>query len=63
MSYYDTTPIRDQIQRITEEEAKMYIPLREDYTGINVSKCPYYTLTEGEDGWEMNHVFYRKKAQ
>jgi hypothetical protein len=34
MSYYDTTPIRDQIQRITEEEAKMYIPLREDYTGL-----------------------------
>ena len=61
MSYYDTTPVRDHIQRITEEEAKMYIPLKEDYTGISVNKCPYYTLTEGEDGWDIVTYFTGRK--
>jgi len=61
MGYYDTTHVRDHIQRITEEEAKMYIPLKEDYTGINVNKCPYYTLTEGEDGWDIVTYFTGRK--
>jgi hypothetical protein len=63
MSYYQARPIRDHIQRITVEEAEQFIPLKEDYTGMTVDRCPYYTMLEGEDGWEYNHVFYRKKAQ
>ena len=46
MSYYDTTPVRDHIQKITPQEAEQYIPLKEDYTGIRVNKCPYYTVTQ-----------------
>jgi hypothetical protein len=32
------------LQRITPQEAEQYIPLYEDYTGITVDKCPYYTM-------------------
>jgi hypothetical protein len=61
MSYYQARPIRDSIKRITPEEAEQYIPLREDYTGITVGRCPYYTLTEGEDGWDIVTYFTGRK--
>ena len=58
MSYYSIVPIREYIQRITPEEAEQYIPLKEDYTGLTVDKCPYYTMTEGEDEYTYC-VFFR----
>ena len=61
MSYYQARPIRDSIQRITAEEAEQYIPLKEDYTGMTVDRCPYYTLTEGEDGWDLVTYFTGRK--
>ncbi len=61
MSYYSITPIREYIQRITPEEAKQFIPLKEDYTGLTVDKCPYYTMTEGEDEWTIVTYYTGRK--
>jgi hypothetical protein len=64
MSYYSETSIKHPIQKITYEEAKQYIPLKEDYTGVTVDKCPYYTMTEGEDGWTLvTYYTGRKRAR
>jgi len=63
MSYYSNTSIRNSIQRITPEEAEQYIPLKEDYTGITVDSCPYYSMTEGDDGWTIvTYYTGRKRA-
>ena len=61
MSYYQARPIRDSIKRITLEEAKQYIPLKEDYTGITVDRCPYYTMTDGDDEWSLITYFTGRK--
>jgi hypothetical protein len=64
MPYVYDRPIRDSIQRLTPEEAKQYIPLKEDYTGLTVDRCPYYTLTEEQDGWEVVTYFTgRRRAK
>jgi len=64
MGYYSNTSIRNSIQRITPEEAEQYIPLKEDYTGIMVDSCPYYTMTEGDDGWTIvTYYTGRKRAK
>ena len=52
---------RGNIQKLTEEEAQQYIPLREDYTGLTVDRCPYYTITEGEDGWDIITYYTGRK--
>jgi hypothetical protein len=57
MPYYNIRPNRDSIQRITPEQAEQFIPLSEDYTGISVNRCPYYTITPGDDGWD-NVTYY-----
>ena len=49
------------LQRITLQEAEQYIPLYEDYTGITVDKCPYYTMIEGEDDWSIVTYFTGRK--
>jgi hypothetical protein len=64
MPYVYDRPIRDSIQRLTPEEAEQYIPLKDDYTGLTVDRCPYYTLTEGQDGWEIVTYFTgRRRAK
>lgn len=64
MSYYSIDPIRTTIQRITPKEAEQFIPLKEDYTGATVDKCPYYTMTEGEDEWTIvTYYTGRKRAK
>ena len=40
------------IKRITEEEAKEYIPCSEDFTSHGIEKAQYFTLTPTKDGWE-----------
>ena len=57
MPYYNIRPNRDPIQKITPEQAEQFIPLSEDYTGISVNRCPYYTITPGDDGWD-NVTYY-----
>lgn len=61
MSYYSSVPIREYIQRITPEEAEQFIPLKEDYTGLTMDKCPYYTMTEGEDEWTIVTYYTGRK--
>jgi hypothetical protein len=61
MPYVYNRPIRDFIKRISPQEAKQYIPLKEDYTGITVDRCPYYTLIEGDDGWDIVTYFTGRK--
>jgi hypothetical protein len=57
MPYYNIRSNRDPIQKITPEQAEQFIPLSEDYTGISVNRCPYYTITPGDDGWD-NVTYY-----
>ena len=33
------------MERITVEEAKQYIALKDDFTNKTVQDCPYFTLT------------------
>ena len=42
------------MERITVEEAKQYIALKDDFTNKTVQDCPYFTLTPSKkgDGWE-----------
>ena len=42
------------MERITVEEAKQYISLKDDFTNKTVQDCPYFTLTPSKkgDGWE-----------
>jgi len=61
MAYYSTRPTRSSIKRISLEEAQQYIPLQEDYTNIEVDKCPYYTLEPGEDGWDIVTYYTSRK--
>ena len=61
MSYFNSRPIRDHIQKITQEESLQYIPLKEDYTGLTVDRCPYYTITEDGDGWDKVTYFTGRK--
>jgi hypothetical protein len=61
MPYYNIRPNRDPIQKITPEQAKQFIPLSEDYTGISVNRCPYYTITPGDDGWDIVTYYTGRK--
>ena len=61
MPYYNIRSNRDPIQKITPEQAEQFIPLSEDYTGISVNRCPYYTITPGDDGWDIVTYFTGRK--
>ena len=40
--------------RLSEEQAEIYIPLNEDFTGATIEVCNYFYLAPSErgDGWE-----------
>jgi len=64
MSYYSVSPVHNIIQKFTPKEAKQFIPIKEDYTDITVDKCPYYTMTEGDDEWTIvTYYTGRKRAK
>lgn len=50
------------MEHITQEKAKQFISLKEDYTGGGLEKAAYFTLTPSDDGWD-NVTYYtaRKK--
>ena len=52
---------QNSFKRISLEEAEQYIPLSEDYTGITVDKCPYYTSHTDADGWDNIQYFTGRK--
>jgi len=52
------------MERITEQQAKQYIPLKEDYTGQGMDAAVYFTITPSAkgDGWEdVTYYTARKK--
>jgi hypothetical protein len=52
------------MERITEQQAKQYIPLKEDYTGAGQEAAIYFTITPSAkgDGWEdVTYYTARKK--
>ena len=50
------------MRRITEHEAKQFIPLKENYGNTDVEHAKYFTITPSEkgDGWE-NVTYYTGK--
>ena len=44
----------DTMIRLTEEQAEIYIPLHEDFTGATIEDCDYFYLAPSErgEGWE-----------
>ena len=50
------------MQRISQEVAENYIPLKEDFTGTSVDECPYFTMIPMGDGWDkITYYTGRKK--
>jgi len=49
------------ITRITEEEAKQYIPCSEDFTSKNIENAAFFTLTPLEDGWDKVTYYTARK--
>lgn len=52
------------MERITQEQAKQYISLKEDYTGKGLENAVYFTITPSAkgDGWEdVTYYTSRKK--
>ena len=51
------------LSRITPEEAKQYIPLKENYGNTDLEHARYFTLTPSEkgDGWETVTYYTDKK--
>jgi len=52
------------MKRITVEEAKQYIPLKDDFTNKTVQDCPHFTLTPSPkgDGWEDITYYTARKV-
>lgn len=56
--------VKTKCERITEEFAQQYISLKEDFSGIGVHECPYFTKTQSNDGWDLiTYYTYRKRSQ
>jgi len=49
------------ITRITEEEAKQYIPCSEDFTSKNIENAAFFTLTPLGDGWDKVTYYTARK--
>jgi len=51
------------MKRITEQEAKQFIPLKENYNDTSLSAASYFTITPSEqgDGWEDVTYFTARK--
>ena len=52
------------MERITKQQSKQYISLKEDYTGKGLEAAAYFTLTPSKmgDGWEdVTYYTARKK--
>lgn len=52
------------MERITPEEAHNYITLKDDYTGLDISDCPYYILTPSKTkpGWD-DVIYYTNRQK
>ena len=50
------------LTRLTEQEAKLFIPLKENYGNTGIENAAFYTITPSErgNGWE-NVTYYTEK--
>ena len=53
------------MERITIEQAKEFIPLKENYGNTEIDYAEYFTLTPSDmgDGWESVTYFTAKKKE
>ncbi len=51
------------LTRLTEQEAKLFIPLKENYGNTDIENAAFYTITPSErgDGWETVTYYTEKK--
>ena len=49
------------MELISIEKSQQYIPLSEDYTGLGVRDCKFFTLTLLENGWEKVTYFTSRR--
>lgn len=50
------------MKRLSVEEAKQYIPIKEDYLSEGIEKVKYFTLTPKGNGWEKVTYFTGRKV-
>ncbi len=50
------------MERITIEQSKTYIPIKENHSDTSIEAAKYFTLTPGKDGWE-NVTYYPAKKR
>ena len=51
------------LTRLTEQEAKSFIPLKENYGNTGIENAAFFTITPSErgDGWETVTYYTEKK--
>ena len=50
------------MERLTIEQSKEYIPVKENYSDTSIEAAEYFTLTPAKDGWE-NVTYYTAKKR
>ena len=50
------------MERLTVEQSKKYIPVKENYSDTSIEAAEYFTLTPAKDGWE-NVTYYTAKKR
>ena len=50
------------MERLTIEQSKEYIPVKENYSDTSIEAASYFTLTPAKDGWE-NVTYYTAKKR
>ena len=50
------------MERLTIEQSKKYIPVKENYSDTSIEAAEYFTLTPAKDGWE-NVTYYTAKKR
>ena len=49
------------MERLTVEQSKKYIPVKENYSDTSIDEAKYFTLTPAKDGWEKVTYYTAKK--
>tara|TARA_B100001059_G_scaffold226776_1_gene255710 strand:+ start:930 stop:1394 length:465 start_codon:yes stop_codon:yes gene_type:complete len=49
------------MERLTVEQSKKYIPVKENYSDTSIDAAKYFTLTPAKDGWEKVTYYTAKK--
>ena len=49
------------MERLTIEQSKEYIPVKENYSDTSIEAAEYFTLTPAKDGWEKVTYYTARK--